>query len=373
MKIQTSKHQLHSATAGMHASLSDKTLAWTALKTSGQDQVSLTASDWLLSVYHRIESEVAEAGECFVPSRLFADVVRELPEGTIQLETHATVLVVTAGTAAEFYFKIPLIEDGVWPEPYVLQGEKKMCFSAVELAYMIEQVLPSIIAESQRPYATVGCFHKTEEGYLRLVGSDGIRLSYCEMKAEGDSQQFPDNVCLPRRGLSELLRMCSDEGESLALYVMRDNTILAAESRRRQVFIRLAAVDYPRYFEALPAEETQLKSKVERTTLQTVIRRALLAADSTRVVRMQFSKNKLLLSAHSSSECQEALPLENSLDKSYKIDMNGKFMLDILATVTSDSVWVSFRGSDSPFTIVPEIELPACRSRHVIPPIQEEH
>ena len=373
MNIQTSKHQLHNATAGMQASLSDKTLAWTALKTDGQGQVLLTASDWLLSVYHRIDGEVAEAGECFVPSRLFADVVRELPEGMIQLETSDTVLVVTAGTADEFYFKIPLIEDGVWPEPFALHDEKKICFSAIELSYMIEQVLPSIITESPRPYATVGCFHKTEEGYLRLVGSDGIRLSYCEMKAEGDSQQFPDNVCLPRRGLSELVRMCSDEGDELTLYVIRDNTILAAESSRRQVFIRLAAVDYPRYFEALPDEKTQLKSKAERNALQTVIRRALLAADSTRVVRMQFSKSRLLLSAHSSSECQEVLPLENSLDKSYKIDMNGKFMLDILATVTSDNVWVSFQDSDCPFTIVPEIELPACRSQHVIPPIQEEH
>lgn len=373
MKIQTSKHQLHSATAGMLASLSDKTLAWTALKTDGDGQVLLTASDWLLSVYHRIDGEVAEAGECFVPSRLFADVVRELPEGAIQLETSDTVLVVTAGTADEFYFKIPLIEDGVWPEPFALQNEKKMSFSAVELSYMIEQVLPSIVTESTRHFATVGCFHKTEEGYLRLVGSDGIRLSYCEMKAEGDAQQFPDNVCLPRRGLSELARMCGDEGgENISLYVIRDNTILAAESSRRQVFIRLAAVDYPRYFGSLPADETQLKSKAERVAMQTVIRRALLAADSTRVVRMRFSKNRLLMSAHSSSECQEALPLENSLDKSYKIDMNGKFMLDILATMTSDNVWVSFQGNDSPFTIVPEIELPACRSRHVIPPIQEE-
>ena len=372
MKIQTSKHQLHNATAGMHASLSDKTLAWTAMKTEGDGQVVLTASDWLLSIYHRIDGEVAEAGQCFVPSRLFADVVRELPEGTIQLETSDAVLVVTAGTAEEFYFKIPLIEDGVWPEPFDVQNEKKICFSAIELAYMIEQVLPSIVTESPRPFATVGCFHKTEEGYLRLVGSDGIRLSYCEMKAEGDSQQFPDNVCLPRRGLSELARMCSDGGEELALYVMRDNTILAAESSRRQVFIRLAAVDYPHYSEALPVEKKQQKSKAERVALQTVIRRALLAADSTRVVRMRFSKSKLLLSAHSSSECQEALPLENSLDKNYKIDMNGKFVLDILATMTSDSIWVSFRGNDSPLTLVPEIELPACRSRHVIPPIQEE-
>ncbi len=371
MKFQISKRQLHSVTARMQASLSDKTLAWTALRANEQGQVLLTASDWLLSVYHRIDSEVAQAGECFVPSRLFADVVRELPEGTLQLETDAAVLVVTAGTADDFYFKIPLIEDGVWPEPFALQNEKKMRFSAIELAYMIEQVLPSIVSESQRPYATVGCFHKTEDGYLRLVGSDGIRLSYCEMKAEGDSQQFPDNVCLPRRGLGELARMCGDEGDELALYVIRDNTILVADSGLRQVFIRMAAIDYPRYFEALPAEETQLKSKAERSALQMVIRRALLAADSTQVVRMQFSKNKLLLSAHSSSECQEVLPLENSLDKTYKIDMNGKFMLDILATVISDNVWVGFQGSDSPFTIVPEIELPACRSQHVIPPIQE--
>ncbi len=372
MKIQTSKHQLHRATAGMQACLADKVFSWTAVKTSGEGQILLTASDWLLSIYHRIDGEVAAAGECFVPSRLFSDVVRELPDGAIQLETNAKALVVTAGTAAEFYFKIPLIEDGVWPEPFVLQEEKKLHFGVVELSYMIEQVLPSIVTESSRSFATVGCFHQTEEGYLRLVGTDGVRLSYCEIRAEDDYQRFPNTVCLPRRGLHELARMCGDEGEELALYVIQDKTILAAASERRQVFVRLAAVDYPQYSSHLPVVEKRLRSKVARTALQTVIRRALLAADSTRVVRMQFAKDRLVVSAHSSSECQEVLALQNSLAKTYKIDMNGKFILDILATMVSDNVWISFQGGDSTLTIEPEIELPACRSRHVIPPIQEE-
>lgn len=371
MKIQTSKHQLHNATSGMQASLTDKNLACTAMKTSAKGHLLLTASDWLLSVYHRVDCEVAEPGESFVPARLFADVVRELPEGTIQLETTETSLVVTAGTANEFYFKIPLIEDGHWPEPFDLRDETKMSFSAVDLCYMIEQVLPSIVSESNRHFATVGCFHKID-GALRLVGSDSIKLSYCEMQLDKDNREFPDNICLSRRGLNELVRMCGDEGEAIALYVIRDNTVLAAESGRRQVFIRLAAVNYPRYAESLPSDELQLTSKAERSAMQTVVRRVLLAADSNRVVRMQFSKDRLLLSANSSSECQEVLPLENSLSDSYKIDINGKFILDILANVTSDKVLVSFQDSDYPFTIVPEIELPGFRSRHVIPPIQEE-
>ena len=373
MKIQTSKSQLHNATAGMQASLSEKNLAWTGMQTNSEGQVVLTASDWLLSVYHRIDCEIAEGGECFVPARLFADVMRELPEGTIQLETTESVLVVTAGSANEFYFKIPLIDEGVWPEPFPLKGETRINFNAVELSYMIEQVLPSIVSESQRHFATVGCFHKTDERRWRLVGSDSIRLSYCELEIDAErAELLPDSVCLQRRGLSELARLCGDEGEEIALYVIRDNTILVAESSRRQVFMRLAAVDYPRYFNSLPDEATLLMSKAERSAMQTVFRRALLAADKMHVVRMQYSKNKLLLSAHSSSECQEMLPLTNELKKNYKIDMNGKFILDILSTVVSDNVLVSFQGSDQPFTIVPEIEMPGCRSRHIIPPIQEE-
>ena len=372
MKIQTSKHQLNNATSGIQTSLADKSLAWLGMRTDSGKQLLLTAADWLMSIYHRIDCEVAVDGQAFVPARLFANVVRELPEGTIQLEVDTKSLLVTAGATNEFYFKLPLIEDVTWPEPFALQGETRMNFNAVELAYIIEQVLPSVAAESPRPYAAVGCLHKIETGCLRLVGTDSIRLSYSEMRLEDDCQQFPDNICLSRRALSELVRVCGDGGETTALYVIKDNTILVAESSQRQVFIRLAAVDYPRYMGALPEMATQLVSKAECSALQTVIRRVLLATDSTRVVRMQFSKNRLLLNANSSSECQEVLPLDNSLDASYKIDMNGKFILDILATVVSDNVLISFQDSDSPLTIVPEIELPGCSSRHTIPPIQEE-
>ena len=355
MKIQTAKQLLYNAAIRIQACLSEKKLAHVGLKTYGEDTLTLMASDWLLSVYHHVSCEISEHGESFVPAVLFVNVVRELPEGTIQLEKKDNALVITA-TSSEFYFKLPLIEDGHWSQPFELDGEAQVKFAPTELSYMVEQVVPSIVAESPRPYGSVGYFHKTGADCLRLVGSDGYKLSYCEIPIA--DRHFPDNICLSRRGLHELVRVCADDTEEVRIFVIRNNTVLAAKTRQSLVFIRLSAVDYPDYLDVLPKSKLST-SKVERAALQTAIKRVLLATDNTRSIRMNFSRNKLLLQARNSnsSECQEALVVDNTLKGDHELNMNGKFILDILATVVSDTVIVSFQDADQPFVIVPEIEV----------------
>lgn len=371
MKIQTAKQLLSNAAAKIQACLLEKKLSQIAMKTD-DNRLILAAADWSISVYHHIECEVAEHGESFVPSSLFANVVKELPDGAVQLERHETGLAVTAGSS--FSFKLPLIKDIGWPEPHVIDEQMKLEFDPSDFGYLLDQVLPSVRIDASRAYGTVGCFHKTGDGRLRLVGTDGCKLSYCEMVIDGELP-IPDKICLEKRGLNELAKVCSDNPEKVSIAVIKNNTLLAATTANRQIFIRVSEVNYPNYVEALPGEMRH-KAVIDRQKLQGAMKRVLLATDNSHTLQVSFSNGELEVSASndSSSESREVVAIDtSSLKEPVRLNVNGKYVLEFLASITSDNISACFQDTDHPIVVVPQTEIPNCKSRHVLVPIRESH
>ena len=54
--------------------------------------LNLTGYNMETAISYQIDAEVAEAGECILPAKLFGDIVRQLPEGsvTVVVETKIT-------------------------------------------------------------------------------------------------------------------------------------------------------------------------------------------------------------------------------------------------------------------------------------------
>ena len=372
MKIQTAKQILSNAANKIQACLSDKKLSHIAMKTE-DNRLILTASDWAMSIYHYIECEVAEHGESFVSLSLFANVVKELPDGAVQLERQETALVVTAGSS--FSFKLPLLDNFSWSEPYTIDKKEELEIDSADFGYFLEQVLPSVRADASRAYGTVGYFHKTTDGRLRLVGTDGCKLSYCEMVIDSESQ-IPSDICLEKRGLVELSKICSDNPEKLSIAVIKNNTLLVATTANRQMFIRVSEIDYPDYAEALPDEMNHKKAVVDRVKLQGALKRVLLATDNSHTLQVSFSNGEIEISASndSSSESREVFAVETCpLKENVKLDLNGRYVLEFLATITSDNISVWFQDLDHPIVVVPQTEIPNCKSQHVLVPIKESH
>ena len=370
MKIQIAKQLLNNAASKIQASLSEKKLAQVAMKTS-DNRLTLAANDWAVSLYHHLECEVLERGECFVPSALFANIVKELPDGSVQLERSNTGLLVTTGNS--FSFRLPLIKDGSWSEPHTIDEQEELELNTKDFGYLLEQVLPSVRSDASRAYGTVGYFHKPTDGQLRLIGTDGSKLSYCEMMVEGESP-IPDGVCLEKRSLVELGKICNDDHEKIGIAVIKNKTLLAATTASRQMFIRVSEIDFPNYCEALPGE-SRYKAIIDRRQLQGAMKRVLLATDSSHTLRVSFSNGKLEVSASndSSSESREVLAVDTSLKEAVKLDLNGKYILEFLATISSDSISAGFQDIDHPIVVVPQDEMPNCKSKHVLLPIKESH
>jgi len=62
-----------------------------------------------------------------------------------------------------------------------------------------------------------------------VVGTDGFRLSFCELAAPMPDSFLPNGVCLSKRALTELQRMCGEGFETIKVAIAADETTLVAQ------------------------------------------------------------------------------------------------------------------------------------------------
>lgn len=371
MKVMVNRNDLNLAIVRSQGAISEKSLAHIGLKAeNGRLQVSV--ADRVLVIYSSMECEVLESGEAFVPARLFSDVVRQLPDGPVKLDRSDKFVVLTAGSEGEFVMKLPRIDDRFWREPPTISSANTAILPSDKLSYMIDQVQFCVAFESPRNYGAVGFFHRPHQNVLRLVGTDGYRLSFSEQEITLPDSFLVNGVCLSKRALNELQRMCSEGFENLELCISDDQTTLVAQVPNYQIFVRLSAVKYPNYEGVLPKTELT-PVQIPRNHFQSVIKRVLLASDKTRALQLCFSDSSLTLRSRTlgSSESKESIALSDYQGGDRELAINGKFLTDVFSTIASDEVTLKFRSEDDPIILVPNVEPASCHSMHVLVPIRE--
>lgn len=371
MKVRVNKIDLSKATSRLQGALVDTSLAHISLKAE-KGHLKLAGNDRTIAIYTKIEAQVDEEAEAFVPAGLFSGIVKELPNGEVALTTDKSWLTILAGKNNSFSMKIPLIENLTWRTPPSPESFTKSIIPSDKFSYMIHQVQFCIAQQSPRNYGAVGYLHKPKSGQLRLVGTDGFRLSYCDIDHKFDKDFLKSGICISKRALSELSKISSEGFENITLSVSVDGTSMSAEVPDYQIFIRLSAVKYPNYQGVIPkVQPTHIN--VSRGQLQSMSKRVLLAADKKRALLLSFSDSSLTLSSKNmgNSEGKETLPINGYEGAGLDIAVNGKYLTDVFSTVSSDDIDLQIKNDEDPVVIVPKAEPQDCHSCHVLVPIKE--
>jgi len=377
MKLTLDKSALHQTVTRAQGAISDRSMAQISLKASKQNNLlEIAANDSVLAIYGQIACELTEEGTIFIPGRLFIDVIKQLPDGAVELSTEKGFLQILAGQSpAEFRMKIPLIEDMVWITPPEVDSSNEAAVSSSKLDYMINQVQFCVEQDSPRNYGSVAFLHRPADNKLRLVGTDGFRLSYCEIEVDLPPDFLIEGICLSKRALQELQRMCQSGYESVRLRISNDKTTLMAGVSGYEIYTRLSSVRFPNYQGVLPTANLK-PIRLSRLNLHHVTRRVLLAADKNHALRLRFHDSCLTLSSRTmgSFESKETLKLEDGFKGAdTQLAINGKFLTDVFSTVPGEDLTLQFKSENDPIVIIPKEEPKQCRSLHVLVPIKEHH
>ena len=310
--------------------------------------LSLTGYNMETAITYEIEAEVTEAGECVLPARLFADIIRRLPEGTVTVVVDENHKVSIRSGYASFTISAESADD--YPElPDVGRGSSVM----IPQGAMKELINGTIFAVSEnqgRPIHT-GVKFEVADDMVSAIAVDGFRLArrtyHCE-SATGKSLSF----VVPAQSLKEVEKILTDSDEEVAFTLGGKHILFSIGPAT--LICRLLDGEFLDWRKVVPyncpiklvAHVSDLASSIERVGL-------IVSEKYKSPVRCVFSNQELLLRTNTTIGAAEDKCSFAGDGKELEIGFNVRYLADALRVVPSEEVCLELTNNLSPIVLTP--------------------
>ncbi len=315
-------------------------------------QLSVTATDMELELVASTELPDAEAGEVTVPARKLVDICRSLPaDAEIRLEVDGERALIRSGRSRFTLMTLPAVD---YPSSDRLTGELRVTVKEGQLRRLLELTHFAMAHQDVRYYLN-GLLLDIGEGLLRAVATDGHRLAIAEIPVQtGDAAR---QVIVPRKGISELLRLLGNGDEEVIIEVGSNAIQIALPEVR--LTSKLIDGKFPDYRRVVPKGEDSDKTVVvdRERVRQALARAAILSNDKYRAVRLCLEANVLRVVANN-PEQEEA---EDEVEVAYEgegleIGFNVSYLIDALTALPGEEAEIHLGDSSSSCLITPKGE-----------------
>lgn len=357
LKINVSKETFLSGLSFMQNITGKKgTLAILAnvLIQTTENGIELTGTDLEIGVKHTVPAEVIIPGSITLPSKILFEIVRESGSENISLEENENNwLKIEAGSSVYNLAGIAAEEYPDFPE---YSEEDLISVSCEKMKSLIEKTIFSVAQERESNFTLTGVLLEKEEKnegfFLRMVSSDGHRLSIMELSVDEDVNKikFEKNIIIPRKGVMEIKKVC-DTVDEIAIGV--DEKQLLIKTEDKVVLIRLMNGDFPDYKSIVNVINKENLIEIERKPFLEALKRTnLFIEDTFNAVQLDIDKYNLILS----SQNMEYGNVTDKIKVNYSGDplnlgFNCRYFIDTLQSMSSDTVKAYINFDQSPCLI----------------------
>ncbi len=317
-------------------------LANLLVETQGNAELSIIATDLEVGISTKIPAEVIKDGSITIPAKKLQDIVRELSEGEIEIAVAKNNAISIKGGKA--YFKIMGLPKEEFPKLPEYKEENEI---EIEQAMLKEGLSLTMFASSndETRYVLNGVLFYVKGNKIRLVATDGRRLAYFEKEFENKNKQTCEMI-IPAKALYEISKNLGWEG---VLKIIPAKNQVVFQFGDTLVVSRLIEGTFPNYEQVIPKEE-KLKSSINREEfLQSVRRASLLTSPESPAIKLDFLKNKVLISSRSPNMGESKEEISAGVEgKEMAIGFNPYYMADVLKCLDVENVEFSLSDPDKP-------------------------
>lgn len=303
--------------------------------------LSLTGTDLEVELITQIQlQQPAIDGIITVPARKLLDICRGLSAPCeITFEVKNERVTIRSGRSRYLLSSLPAID---FPNIESWNSLLELTVQQSEFKKLIEYTQFAMASQDVRYYLN-GMYFEASENSLRSVATDGHRLASSAITlAQAIESQ---SIIVPRKGVLELVKLLDNEQENVTLQIGQNN--LRAIIGGFIFTTKLVDGRFPDYRRVIPRDGDKVLLASRESLKQAFTRAAILSNEKFRGVRLTLSENLLQITANN-PEREEA---EEYLDVSYQsepleIGFNVSYVLDVLNTLKSDQVKITFSSSD---------------------------
>jgi len=319
------------------------------IKAEGKS-IFFSATNLEIAVRYFFEAEVRNEGSLTVPAKLLMSYISLLPNEKLELgATEGLSFSVKSngsqtkikGIHADEFPVIPQVDKGI-----------DITLPVKDIILAIQQVAFSASLNSSRPVLS-GVLMTLKDGVLRLVATDSYRLAEKKIKLP---KEYKDEIecIIPVKTIQEL-------GKLLLKTTSKEINVNVSKN---QILFKLGDIEFtsrliegrfPDYERIIP-KESKSKAEVSTQDLQMNTRRvSLFARESNNSVKISVTNDgKLTISTDETKVGEDREEVDIILTgENNKTALNAEYLLDVLAAIGSERVYLEMNDKLSPVVVHP--------------------
>ncbi|HIW75894.1 MULTISPECIES: DNA polymerase III subunit beta [Gordonibacter] len=306
------------------------------------DSLTLQTTDLELSVQYTVAALVEEPGRAVVPGKLFADIVKNLPDAAVHVDADEESAVITCDTAS---FSIKALDPEDFPGFPHVDVTQRIEIPFTQFSSMVRRVARVVSKDESRAILT-GVLITLEDNHLKMVATDSYRLAITETELENaTADEF--QAVIAGTFLQDLAAL--PKTDSPVALALAENQIVVTYQDTVFVNRRLEG-NFPNYRQLLPESYTTRVSMPVEHLIAAVKRSSLLGQSSSPVrfdINVASQTTQLSSVAQDVGSAQETIACTGE-GEDVEIAFNYAYLLDGLAAIGAEEVFLEVQSSLKP-------------------------
>jgi DNA polymerase-3 subunit beta len=298
--------------------------------------LKITATDLEMAFIETLPAHVTAQGSTTVSAQRLFEVVRKLPEGSeIELKTtkDGASLQLRSARSNYSFSCLPVID---FPP---MATENLPCtfkIHAGELSRLIDKTRFSMATEETRYYLNGIYFHKSPDGFLRAVATDGLRLAQAQMELPPEASSMPQ-VIVSRKTIHEIRKLIDEVAEEVTISLSENKIQFSVGTSL--LISRLIEGKFPEYEKVIPLSNDKILEVDAKIFSDAVDRIAIMSTDKLRPVKINVEGTTMTLSAHSADTGSAIEELEvGYAGEPVDFGFNARYILDVTQQISSQNL-----------------------------------
>lgn len=350
MKFSCEKALLQSAvmTAGRVVAAKSSILALEGVLVEAEDQgLRISGYNLETGIVTNVEANVEKKGAIVLPSRLFSEIIRKLPDDVVAVSAEGNSVHISCGPTS---FDIMGSSAEEFPELPTVDVGNNIVMTQGDLRSMISRVIFAVSDNESRPIHT-GALFEVAENELTMVAVDGYRLALRrESIASSSAPSF--SFVVPGAALNEVEKICTDSDENVS--VTGGDRHITFEIGSTVLVARRLEGSFLNYRQTIP-QNNNVVLEVNTSDLQISIDRAsLIINDKLKSpLRCKFEDGVLSITSKTAiGSAFDTCPVDGD-GKGLEIGFNNRFLMDAVKAAPADRVRMELNTSTSPCLLLP--------------------
>ena len=355
MKISCLRTDLQSAVSIVSRAVATKStipaMEGVLIKAFG-DKLNISGYNLEIGITTDVEATIMDEGEIVISAKLFLDIVRNLPEEILTIETDDRLVIYINCGDADYKitadYQIVGMSSVEYPDLPTFEQTDSITLGSKTLREMIRQTVYATSENMAKPIYT-GSLFEIENAVLTIVAIDGYRMA---IRKENVESQSNTSFVVPGKTQLEILKLLSDDEEPVDIIIGQRHITFKVKNYR--VISRLLEGIFIDYKSTIPqTEKTEVVINTRRL-INSVERMSLMNND-----RMQSPVRCKFLGDQIKFSCASAVGSANDsiripiIGEQVEIGFNNRYMLDALKNTDCDEVKIVLNGTISPIVIKP--------------------